>query len=142
MTIPTTALAIALLGPLGAAPRAPISGTYGYGTYGDTRGRSGAGCVLRVREIAGGARVAFTLECSLGPPSYNTGEAGGTVLFRRGVAVYRAPEGGEPCELRLAFTGAAVEVAQSGLCEFGRGVSATGVYRRLGRARPRAPGRR
>jgi hypothetical protein len=98
--------------------------------------------MLRARELAAGTRVEFALECSLGPPSYNTGEAGGTVPLRRGVAVYRAPDGGEPCELRLAFTGAAVEVAQSGLCEFGRGVSASGVYRRLGRLRPTAPGRR
>jgi len=100
------------------------------GTY-NLRGRKGAGGTVLVRQLSPSS-IEFSLECSRGAPSYNSGFARGTVDVMDGIAGYHLTEFNGPCELRFDFKTSSVVVSQEGddfACGFGHGVDCSGTYR-------------
>lgn len=83
--------------------------------------------------------VKFSLEISLGAPSYNTGWMGGEFELDGNVGHFRKEMGyGGVCEISFYFSAKQVEVKQGAdACGFGDRVFAGGVLRRASKNRPK-----
>jgi len=97
-----------------------------------------AACWLQVGPVAADT-VRVQLECSRGAPSYNLGLVDERLPLRRGAVRYETAEYGDRCVIAIRFAGARAVVRQEGTdaaCGFGRGVYASGTYRRVSRRMP------
>ena len=66
----------------------------------------------------------------------NVGGGHGIARIEGDSAVFK-PEGrGADCQITLKFAEGKLAVGQKGLCDFGRGVSATGTYRKTSNRKP------
>ncbi len=73
-----------------------------------------------------------------GLPTANTGDCDSIAFIEGDTATFNPMGEDEPeCLITMRFTGGRLLVAQEGICGFGRGVTAEGVYRRVSTARPK-----
>lgn len=85
-------------------------------------------------------KLQFDLECNRGAPSYNSGEASGTIAVKNATAIFRTTEFGGECKIRFEFQKNGVVITQTGSdadCGFGFGVRCDGKYRLKSRKRPK-----
>ncbi len=85
-------------------------------------------------------KLRFDLECNRGAPSYNMGEASGTIAIKNATAIFRTTEFGGECKITFEFQKSGVAVSQTGSdteCGFGLGVRCDGKYRLKNRKRPK-----
>ncbi|MEW6127785.1 MAG: hypothetical protein AB1757_12175 [Acidobacteriota bacterium] len=115
-------------------PPKNVTGTYEV-TY-----KRGAGGLLKVLQKSAD-EIEFEIEFNRGAPSYNSGVAGGTILVKNGVAVFKTTEYSEEgCEITFTFQANKVIVRQSGAdfaCGFGHGVICDGTYILKNRRKPK-----
>ena len=70
-------------------------------------------------------------------PSANEGEGSGIATMEGDTAIFK-PEGAEQeCRIMLKFTGGKLVVTQTGICGFGRNVSAEGTYKKVSAQKPK-----
>lgn len=67
----------------------------------------------------------------------NVGGAHGIALIEGDTAVFNPEGGGADCQITLKFAEDKLAVEQKGSCDFGRGVSATGTYRKASNRKPK-----
>ena len=108
------------------------------GTYVMDQGSKAGGTLMVVHLPEN--KVKFELECHRGAPSYNEGEASGTIAVRNAAGVFRTIEFGGECEITFAFQKNEATISQKGAdtdCGFGFGVRCDGHYRLKSRKQPK-----
>lgn len=121
-----------------AAPQTIVTAAQVNGTW-----RRKDGSTLKVLALGKQRlRVAFDgVYAYLGPdgtPTANVGSGDGIAFIEGDTATFNPMGDADPeCLITLRFTGGRLLVAQEGLCGFGRGVTAEGVYRRVNAAKPK-----
>ncbi len=84
-------------------------------------------------------KLRFGLECNRGAPSYNSGEASGTISVKDATATFSTTEFGGECRITFEFQRDRVVISQTGSdadCGFGFGVHCDGKYLLKSRKRP------
>lgn len=66
----------------------------------------------------------------------NVGGGRGIALIEGNTATFQPKDGGKECKITLKFAEGKLSAEQKGLCEFARGVSATGTYRKASSRKP------
>ena len=69
-------------------------------------------------------------------PGANTGELSGVASIEGTIATLKQDDGDEKCTLTLKFKAGRMEVSEDGVCGFGAGVFAEGIYRRVSSRKP------
>jgi hypothetical protein len=108
------------------------------GTYVMDQGNKAGGTLMVIHLPEN--KVKFELECHRGAPSYNEGEASGTIEVRKAAGIFRTTEFGGECEITFAFQKNGVTISQKGSdtdCGFGFGVRCDGRYRLKSRKQPK-----
>ena len=125
-----------------SVPASEVNGTFRFSFTGKYKGSSNEIKILALGK--GKLKVAFDLTYPFtdgtGQLSANVGQATGTAEIKGDTAIYKTNEYGEECTITIKFVKpGTIKVDQEGgsTCGFGHNVTASGIYRRISKLKPR-----